>query len=289
MRFLTLKDFVTHHTNLSARLLEYLDAPRSNYVQISGSARQALEPRHDYWLSAASPAARIHFAQAIDHVLDMWAERLPKPLHFITFVSPRFAFCERDARNFDLAAHQREIISLLARRSFIGMTEPAYYPRWRIAPGGDIGPVVVWHSHTISMGVVRSELEADLRGATREESLLPNSSAVHIKAMGREQAKSKLWYSSKMPHRTYVPYTLKRPKEHINRKTGEVIVRTHGHRKDDMRTGVLAKVVDLLNGHYLDELMFGNGMGRQLADAINDEARQQLDAEERRERDRHRR
>lgn len=286
MRFLTLEEFITHHNKLSARLLPYADAPRSNYVRIGRTARDAIDPRNDYGLSAASPDARILFAKAIDRTWDEWAERLPAPFYFITFVSPRFALAEHEAHTFDLAAHHREIMSLLRRHSFIGMTEPAYYPKWRTAPDRDLGPIIAWHSHAISMGSSRGKLDADLAEAAQEGSLLPNASAIHVKAVGRERAKSNLWYSSKMPHQTYAPYPHKNPKERVNARTGEVTLRTHGHSKDEMATGQLARMVNVLNGRYLDELIFGRGTGRKLAEAIKHEARRRIDAEERRERDR---
>ncbi len=286
MRFLTLEEFITHHNKLSIRLMDYVDAPRSNYVRISGDARRAIEPRNHYWLSAASPAARIHFARIIDRVWDEWFKTLPGPFHFVTFVSTRFAFAEREEHAFDLAAHQQEITSAMDPYGFIGMTEPAYYPRWRTAPDRDLGPVVAWHSHIVTLGVGRADLEVALEDMENEESLLAGVPAVDIRALGWMQAKSRLRYSCKMPYRVYTPYTPKKPRERLDRRTGELFIRQHEQSKADMRTGQLAHMVNLLHGRYLDELIFGNGLGAKLVTSINDAARERLHAEERRWNDR---
>ncbi len=289
MRFLTLKEFITHHNKLSIRLLDYVDAPRSNYVRISRGVRQDIDSRNDYWLSAASPDARILLARIIDAAWDEWVERLPAPFHFVTIVPRRYAYLEHEAGTFDLAAHQGEIVRALGRHSFIGMTEPAYYPNWSMEPGGRVGPIISWHSHFVTMGSQRADLEQDLADLAGEESLLPNASAVHIKPVSRERTKSKLLYSCKMPFRTYRPYPLKTPRERVNQQTGEVTVKTHGHRKYDMRTGEFARMVNLLAcDHHLDELIFGHRLGGEIANVIRSKAREQLDRRERQELERRR-
>lgn len=286
MRIRNLEEFVSVHMPLSARLLAYADAPRSNYVEMTRDARHAIDPRYDHELSAASPTARIYFAKSIDRIWDASAAELPQPAHFVTFVLRRYVFHENEAARFDLVEHQREIRELLGRRHYIAMTEVAYYPKWRKAPDEKVGPLVSWHTHALVMGSTKAKLETQLAEARREESLIPDVPAIDVAAVSWMRAKAVVLYSAKMPCQTYKPYPLASPRDRIDRDTGEMTVRTHGHSKNKMRTGELARMANLLEGMYLDDLLFGNRAGRKLAKAIIVDARHAVEAELRRDRER---
>lgn len=279
MRYENLEQFEQHHENLGYRILKYVDEPRRNYVLLR-EGRDALDPRYDYGLAAGSPFARILLARATAKHWNELGVNARGPFYFVTFFWSRYAFAVDDFDRFDSKSHQAEITNVLRDHSFIGMTEIAYYPRWRKAPNESLGPIVSAHSHIITMGSSRSELEDALMQASAESSLVPNVSAVDIRGVGRDHVLEKLLYAEKQPHRTYAPWTLKTPRERVSKTTGEVFQQTHKHKKDDMRPGELIKAVNLLCGRYLDDLMFGNGVGMELATAIVGEARRRLDAEE---------
>lgn len=281
MPFDTIESFIAHHVKLARSIQEYVDAPKSNYVQLDGQLRQEMDQRHDYCLAASSPWARALFARI---VLDAWKEleaQLAGPFHMVTFTSPRFAIAESEAHTFDPAAHQKEITEIMVGHSFLGMTEPAYYPRWQISRDGKIGPIVAWHSHTIVIGSSRTKIEKDVASAKREESLLPGVPAVDVRAVRPHQLKSKLLYMLKTPHKQYTPYRLRKAVEQVDHDTGEIIsVRQYSQPKRPLRTGELVKMIKVQRDKYLDELIFGNGDGDELKATIVEKARQRLDREE---------
>ncbi|MCU1329849.1 MAG: hypothetical protein JWN34_5219 [Bryobacterales bacterium] len=279
--FDTLQSFIAHHVKLARNIQEYVDAPKSNYVHLDGQLRQQLHERNDYWLCAGSPWARVLFAQI---ALDVWTELEPQlagPFHMVTFTSPRFAIAESEAHTFDPTTHQNEITEIMAGHSFLGMTEPAYYPQWQITRDGGMGPVIAWHSHTIVSGSSRAAIEKDVANSKREESLLPGVPAVDVRAVRPDKLKSKLLYMLKTPYKQYTPYRLREAGERVDHDTGEIIsVRQYSQPKRPLRTGELVKMIKVQRDKYLDELIFGNGDEYQLVTFIVEEARRQLDQEE---------
>jgi hypothetical protein len=291
--------FAEVHLRVDDAIKDYLEYPRANYSQVAcREAVDELQRANAFALYANNAYSRIAFADiALKHIL---AESgiLHGPRCFVTIAPARFALNlnDRSGPNRDLRSFRRCISSAanfkvhavkqMARQAFgnlpfIGMVEAALFPHWD-ASGWAASDTVSWHCHLLAWEANREELNRVLQPLReRHASIKEGVTSVHIQEVPDDDVLRQFAYALKAPQKVYRTAYLRT----VSREQGLTGFDTRAWRikKDWLRTGQRIRLLDVMAGRTLDDLMFGNREGTDLANAIRDEALKPYQAWERRQ------
>ena len=124
--------------------------------------------------------------------------------------------------------------------------------------------------HLLVWGTDRKAIAAALSGLAAKRKNMLGRSPVHILKVQPSQLEAKLVYILKAPQKEYfINPIIKR----FRRRNGE-IVEVDRNQKRPLRWGNRARMCNVLENRLLDKMMFGNGVGTELVNAIREEALQ---------------
>lgn len=282
-----LTTFAEVHQKANENLIRYIDYPRANAHVPSTGVRQTLDLAEAMELRANNAPARIRFARvAFQHIAADRGIRCG-PLHYVTITPAAFAarIGDESGRTPNQRARLRRTgpaacfsirrIQALARQvlgtiPFIGMVEAAMYKGW--GPQGPFyGDWISWHCHFITWGATHKRLTTVLASLRiRHSSMLRWNSVAHIVPFIHSQLEQKVAYTMKAPQKSTRVVLYKN--SWMNPLTGEIRPAGLKQKKDWLRPGERVRMLDVLADHTLDKLLFGNGVGSALANAIRNEA-----------------
>ncbi|WP_156394170.1 hypothetical protein [Methylobacterium sp. Leaf94] len=267
----------------------YIARPRDDHAVSPGSpfVLDTLRPEHAFWLPANNVEARIAFAEiAVEHVLAHEGIQIG-PVCFVTITPAVCALPVGDVGPVtrEVKAFRRTIgpaarfnvreLQQIARQGmgdvpFIGIIEAALYHRW--SPAGRCwGDWISWHCHLLAWGAHQWELTAALAPLrARHRSMREGLASVHVQAVPEDDVARQFLYALKAPQKLYRVEYFKRPWR--NPSTGEVKQPGWHTQKDWLRTGQRIRLLDIIGERLLNNLLFGNREGTDLAHAICNEA-----------------
>ncbi|WP_187278873.1 hypothetical protein, partial [Methylobacterium sp. WL12] len=286
-----LATFAEVHYKANEVLTHYVDYPRVNALIPSAGVRLKLDLAEAIELPANNAHARIRFAHiAFRHITECRGIRCG-PLCYVTITPAAFAKrlsdeagitpdqCAQLRRTGPAAHFSIRRVQALARQAlgtipFVGMVEAVMYKGW--GPNGQFyGDWISWHCHLITWGATHKQLTAALAPLrVKHNSMLPGNSAAHIAPFNFNQLEQKIAYTLKAPQKATRVVFYKN--SWTNPATGEIRPVGFKQKKDWLRPGERVRMLDVLADHTLDKLLFGNGVGSPLANAIRSEALQPL-------------
>jgi hypothetical protein len=292
--------FAEVHLQIDDKIKDYLEYPRKNYKQVAcRDAVDELQRANAHALYANNAYSRIAFAEiALKHIA---AEPgiVYGPRCFVTITPARFAFplrdrlapgrglrsylrCMSDAAKFKIHHLQQVAREAFRDLPFIGMVEVALFPSWS-SSGWAVVDSASWHCHLIAWGATQEELNGVLRRLReRHASIKEGVTSVHIQEVPDDDILRQFVYALKAPQKVYRTALLRT----VSRDQGLTGFDTRVWRikKDWLRTGQRVRLLDVMAGRTLDQLLFGNREGTVLANAIRDEALKPFRAWEQRQR-----
>ena len=263
-----LNTFARVHRQRDDRLKTYIQAPHANYQTLPPGLWPELLTRNRSWLFAGNAEARIDFAQIISKQLRLFGIADETPHNWVTVAPAQYVFPIDRAHEFD----HRSLIALVRQAlgdvPAVGMIEAAHYQKW-----GPYGPSphdwVSWHAHFCPWNRTRGQLQPFVGEMSTRYSNMFGRSAIWIETIKPHEVERKLLYAAKAQVKTY--RVLRQPGEDIDTGTG-VITPKNWQTKDWMRTGNHVRMVRVMAGRRLEDLVFGNAAGTQVARAIRYEA-----------------
>ena len=218
-------------------------------------------------------------AITLDHALRQILVDKTTPAFFVTMTPDRFGTTFEDAASFDVRRIQAWVRQMLPGFDFLGIVEPAFFPRGRNQT--ERGAMISWHVHLLIWGTAYGRLNRVLRRIRRTElSFVAGTPSTDCRTLKtRRVLAGKITYMLKSPQKQY--RVLRDPRKPVvDLATGEIVAKPNVM-KNWLQTGQRVLMCRVLAGRYVDELLFGQGGGTMLRRAIVAEALRQFEADKR--------
>jgi hypothetical protein len=257
-RFATHQKFVERHDQHLTRIREYLLRDRRNGQKLPRSLAAELDSGAAMFLYASNTWSRCNFEEVavrrfcdVERQLDRAAR-----VGVVALAPKQFTMSTLDAKQFDVDEIKSWTKRVMRGFNYFGCVEAGCYPE-RIFHYGKKG-TVSWHVHFFVWGFDHAGLSDRLAKINREyECYFPNMTTAHFSPVVRERFAPRMRYFLKG---SIVQYReSKRREEIVNPKTGEVLPSWFDQWKDDIRPGNAVKMVHVMTGRTLDQLVFAGG------------------------------
>lgn len=264
--------FAEAHLDQQRHVLEYRQ--RKNTRTIGSALSRELDPRNAIYLHANNMQARIAFAdvavEQFEELFDRIGGASPTLGFWMTLTPGQFAVDEDADQEFDPKALMQWVHRQLRGLSFVAMIDMAYYSNKAVLGGH--AAAASWHVHLIVWGCTRQELKAIRdRINLRHRSLVPTRPVAHFRGYIREKLMERVYYMLAAPMDDYRVGMHR--EEYINPDTGVVLAAgTFKQNKGRLKPGKIIKIYEIMEGYYLDKMLFGGGEGRAVAKDIRRKA-----------------
>lgn len=204
--------------------------------------------------------------------------------YFLTLAPDRYAVSLEEAEAFDTRAIRRWAKELLDNFHYVACIEAGFHSKHESRRG----KWVSWHVHAIVWCCSRreiGELVSDLN--SRSEAFLRNARTAHVRHLNSAKAiKARVYYMLKAPKSDHRSFS--RVEEEVDPETGEVRKRPTGKytaKKREIRPKDMLRMVKVLSGRRLTELVFSGGDGRRIQKRAEKAARDWIIRDDERRRD----
>lgn len=274
----SLEELEKSQNELDARFRQYLVSYKPD---INLKMRKALELRGAHKLHAVNLKCRFQLGTSLNDALKShFRECRIATAYFVTLVSEVHAVNAAIGREHDLAAHRQWIASILDGISFLGMIEPAYYPRVSFMPPSN-EDWISWHAHMVLWDVTAATLkELKRRVNSSESSFRPGASVFHFRKAQVCNIEAEVAYMCKSPRSEHYTYPVKR--RVVDARTGEkrfAPTGTYKQNKREIRSGKLPVVLSALANKSISSLCVSGGAGTRIASMALSSAKRALDRE----------
>lgn len=262
----------------------YLDDAKSNYTTLD-CPRAQIEQGAARYLHANNGHARLAFTSVVFDEVQKLVDKLSNAsvmeMHMITLTPSKFAFSEKEARNFNPDLFQQHMDEWFGDFNTFGVIETGFYPRMKKGNGSE-GGTVSYHAHCLEWGGNKRALQrAAERYKKDNDSFLPAMKSAYLSTLQVYDAQHVVGYSFKSPQNRYS--VLNALIEKMDNTTGEFVEWLYQRQlKEAMRAGERVRMANVLANQYLDYLVVKSGAGRLLTDEILAIARRQYPEHEER-------
>ncbi|MCQ2002368.1 hypothetical protein [Rhizobium sp. NRK18] len=250
---------------------------------VSPQLATQLELRSAKNLNAANFISRIDFATDLNsHLKSTLKDSQIENLFFVTLANAEHSMAATEAANVDVKSMMTWISSTLAETNYVGMIEPAYYPKASCVPGGN-RPWMSWHVHLLVWGIDLAEI-TKLQEQTNQKHMafIPGTIVFHFRYITRKKVTGYVAYMCKSPVSEHNLYPFK--EETVDMSTGEILTTVTGkwrQRKRAIRMSGLAKALTALEPQTIKSLCVANGEGKRIKKRAIRSARWSLRQQER--------
>jgi hypothetical protein len=230
---------------------------------VSPQLATQLELRSAKNLKAANFISRIEFAKDLNsHLKSALKASQIENLFFVTLVNAEHSMAATEAASVDVKSMKAWINSTLAEASYVGLIEPAYYPRASCVPGGN-RPWISWHVHLLVWAINLAEItELQARANQEYTAFIPGTIVFHFRNITRKMVTGYVAYMCKSPVSEHNIYP--RKEEMVDMSTGEITTTVTGRwrqPKRPIRMGGLGKALAVLEPQTIKSLCIAKGEG----------------------------
>lgn len=243
---------------------KYTYDARSNSVPLHREVQDGFSHRGRLDWAAVNAHVRIDAAEIILDRLESFALQIRKRAPLVSSVvvtSDQWLTSLPDACAIDICKIRDELHDAFRGLSYVGMIEPAFYPRRR-HPGITITGMVSWHAHLLFWDAQRETLGQAVakinRGTTGP---LYGVAPASLRRRSWNSAAECLCYLLKSPAKSY---STRRMPERIDPGTGEIIAEHDLQIPQKLRPGQHVHMRNALREFALDDLLLAGDKGYQM-------------------------
>ena len=242
------------------RLVGYHENKRSNMLDISGIIGK-LERSQSKYLYAINHYSRIAMMEQLVDVVGDSLEIDHEQFWFLTFTPKRYAIQLRFADQFKPADLKKMIGQYMQGLHYIGMVEPAFYPRNSSGnPTSD--HIVHFHAHLLAWGGTKLDMDGiTTKYNGKHRSIVPGRPAFDARPAEKSHIVKILAYMTKSPRCAYTCYNPDVVK--FDKETGEIID-VYRQKKRILEKREAAELALCIQDFTLDGLLLGGGDGAKI-------------------------